>query len=168
MKDLLDRAILCHTDYQIDRFILAANGITPWGVYHQALREIHTRYEAAKVDLEQIKDAGVARFDTLARASKERIRELRRFVAVARYIEANHPEVLQNPEECERDFWLRKACQEMIHGNQSEAYRLISVMDPAYKQKFEALAQSQESLVKFAEEIFILPKLEGAELLALC
>lgn len=35
-----------HSDLQMDRFILLANGLTDYGCYKQALRELHTRFHS--------------------------------------------------------------------------------------------------------------------------
>lgn len=39
-----------HSAYQMDHFITASAGGTPWGMFQQALRELRTRFDALKID----------------------------------------------------------------------------------------------------------------------
>lgn len=37
-----------HSEFQLDYFVVAANGVTPWGAYQQCLRELRTREESLR------------------------------------------------------------------------------------------------------------------------
>lgn len=47
LDDLLSNHRKYHPDIAIDRYIIAKAGVTPWGMYLQALRELYGRYYAA-------------------------------------------------------------------------------------------------------------------------
>lgn len=48
LQALLDDHFMFHSPFQIERFILAKEGGTPYGCYKQALRELSKRYRALK------------------------------------------------------------------------------------------------------------------------
>lgn len=50
LRDLLAHHRPFHSAYQMDHFITAAAGGTPWGMFQQALRELRTRFDALKID----------------------------------------------------------------------------------------------------------------------
>lgn len=91
-----------HSAVQIDRFILGEHGVTPWGIYRQALRELASRWDALKADalaimehrcaIETAEDWGVGKvirakarsaIETIERTMRDRMREFCRFYAVA-------------------------------------------------------------------------------------
>lgn len=92
ISDLLAFHQEFHSNLQMDRFITAAAGGTPWGMFKQALRELATRYEALKTDLQRLShltgthlDPAHAQMqrDTLCRTIRDREREFVRFYAQA-------------------------------------------------------------------------------------
>jgi hypothetical protein len=48
LKAMLDDHQKYHSNLQIDRFIIYKSGVTPYGMYKQALRELYSRYESMK------------------------------------------------------------------------------------------------------------------------
>lgn len=71
-----------HSAFQIERFILSANGPTSWGAFVQASREIATRVEALKLDYIAAGRAQVARKAAIEDA-EDRAREYEEQVKAA-------------------------------------------------------------------------------------
>lgn len=125
-----------HSEFQIDHFILAQAGRTPWGMYRQAVRELATRlsglqqsYLSRERLLLDIEEAGEPksdgsiesrrkRLDAIeARANRDRLdrqireqeREFRRFYAHAVALKQQLGELTQGKRErLEREFWMHQ------------------------------------------------------------
>ncbi len=48
LKDLMEDYQMFHSQFQQDYFITARNGLTEYGMYKQALREVYSRYKTLK------------------------------------------------------------------------------------------------------------------------
>ncbi len=110
-----------HSDLQIDRFILAKEGGTPYGCYKQALRELSKRYGALKsllldrailqVDIDQTRSGlrlaqHKMRMDGLERTLKDTCREFARFYAHAKTLKAQIGELTpEKRAELDEEMW---------------------------------------------------------------
>lgn len=129
---------LYHSDWQIDHFILSANGGTIYGRYKQALRELHKRYRGLKglyaeralleIDIEELADVESkapespdARrhairlaqkrmaLDGLQRNIRDTEREFLRFYAHATMLKEQVGELTpERRAELDRDMWLHQ------------------------------------------------------------
>lgn len=129
---------LFHSDLQMDCFITAKEGGTPYGQYRQALRELHKRYgglkelyterELAAIDLDELSQeskpsdtefderrrkvrAAQARMklDGLARTVADSEREFRRFYAQAMALKKTVGELTPGRRrELDLKFWLHR------------------------------------------------------------
>lgn len=91
-----------HSAVQIDRFILGEHGVTPWGIYRQALRELSSRWDAMKTDAiaimehrealegspgrvvgKMVRVKARSAIETIERTMRDRMREFLRFYAIA-------------------------------------------------------------------------------------
>lgn len=144
-----------HSDLQIDRFIILANGITEYGCYKQTLRELHTRFHAMLgywLELETLKcdeaDIGDPEGDrrkqlSLAKVRLHRIsleesfaesrREFLRFLGHAQYLKSKVGELTpERRAEFEREFWL----ENIRHMGPEKGQRLLQVMSEADRTLF--------------------------------
>lgn len=144
-----------HSDVQIDRFIILLNGITEYGCYKQALRELHTRFHTMLgywLDLETLKcdeaDIGDPKDDRrqqleLAKLRLRRMglnesfaesrREFLRFLGHAQYLKGKVGELTpERRAEFEREFWL----ENIRHMGPDKGQRLLQVMSEGDRRLF--------------------------------
>lgn len=129
INELLDDNQSLHSDLQIDRFIILANGLTEYGCYKQALRELHSRFhillghwlelEELRLDEADAVELAVDRRGQLSLAkirlrimglestASETRREFLRFLAHADHLKNIIGELTpEKRAEFEREYWI--------------------------------------------------------------
>lgn len=105
---MMEDGRLAHSEFQIEHFILKKCGITPWGRYQQALREIRARVKSLKQMYRQLGGATGEEAIALLELFGETERELKTFLAAA----LEEKRVLgdlteERKAELEKDYWAK-------------------------------------------------------------
>lgn len=152
LSELLADNQSAHSDLQIDRFIILTNGLTEYGCYKQALRELHSRFhtligywlelEGLKLDeTEAVEKATDGRRQQLELAKirlkimgvqesfSESRREFLRFLSHANHFKKIVGELTpERRAEFEKEFWIENI-KRMGGTSNPQAFRLLNVMD---------------------------------------
>lgn len=137
LSTMLDQRHLFHTDFQIDHFVIERAGISLWGMYVQALRELSVRLDSLRetflmireteIDVEEdqeaLKDAESFRkrrieiklirdrlkLESMNHSLRETRREFNRFASIALTLHDKLGDVTQKQmRELEVEHWTKK------------------------------------------------------------
>lgn len=162
LHELLADNQAAHSDFQMDRFIIQANGLTTYGCYKQALRELDGRFhtmldqwitlEGLRLDEADAAEHATDRRGQLALARirlsimavegqfSESKREFLRFLAHADHLKKQIGELTpERRAELEAEFWTEKIRRDGLlemqsHGSASVATRrLFAMLSPEQK-----------------------------------
>lgn len=176
IEHLLEDHRKYHSAFQIDCFIIAQNGVTPWGAYKQALRELESRWTSLKMlyvkrlvlqDGRRLLEEDVKKdprilylereieADELEKQIKDTEREFRRFLGHAAHLKKMLGELTEEQiEKLEEQEWIgklrKKAALELVaNGHVSEGtLDAILSLPEAAAEETSALIDSIRDRVK--------------------
>jgi len=150
LKEFLSEAETGHSIFQLDHFVTIKEGLTPWGMYRQALRELKGRYNALRsLVIERIKaQQKIAktkkplkkvewafRLEETEERIAQNLRDFSRFFAHARHLKELIGD--KDRDKLEADFWqerlkIKAAFEVMSTGRISESmsFLLLSLPKP--------------------------------------
>jgi hypothetical protein len=192
INELLEDHQPFHSELQMDRFIIAQNGITHYGMYKQALRELAIRYEGLVIQVDRLlksRPDAKKKWNRLIEAEhtelnwitleqmnirihlRDLLREFIRFYQIAEYLKDELGELTPAKRmELDRDYWKRRlaltaAVDVLYEGRVSRStYDAIMALDAKLKGELVDFIQNKD-LVQYAltHQIHV-PKVEPTEL----
>lgn len=183
MMDLLEDLQIFSSRIQLERFVVILEGLTDYGMYMQALREINTRLEAGKEDFHRIskleahRETGLEEterlftIDGLKRIQRDRLRELRVLIPLAKALKQRVGILTpEKREQFEAEFWLAKmkekiALSMLFSGSVSpDVYQMLRLLpDSVYSLGDKALSDPAMTTSAYVGERPKLPEIPELE-----